>query len=165
MESVCDNAGIIRACHLLTPPILWKVCLALRRRICLCPTCASANAMAWECPAQLLSPAKPDLVWQVQDAKPTAAQGGHQPGLPVCTEQIPLMKGFKNHLNAFITMAQLPCLSSQLSLNAPHPWAKQKATVDSLKGWLAQRPPALLPAHQQDVDSPGAGLDFLHALI
>lgn len=29
------------------------------------------------------------------------------------------MKGFKNHLNAFITMAQLPCLSSQLSLNAP----------------------------------------------
>lgn len=47
--------------------------------------------MAWECPAQLLSPAKPDLVWQVQDAKPTAAQGGHQPGLPVFTEQIPLV--------------------------------------------------------------------------
>ncbi|OBS77308.1 hypothetical protein A6R68_16238, partial [Neotoma lepida] len=71
----------------------------------------SANAMAWECPAQPLSPAKPDLIWQVQDAKPTAAQGGHQPGLPVCTEQLPLV----------------------------NPWAKQKATVDSLKGWPAER--------------------------
>lgn len=49
--------------------------------------------MAWECPAQLLLSTKPDFIWQGQDAKPTAAQGGCQPGLLVCTEQLPLVSG------------------------------------------------------------------------
>lgn len=92
--SAASGASSLDACPLFflsNVAFQLQVCLTPQRSICLCPTCASANAMAWECPALPLSPAKPDFIWQAQDAKPTAAQGGRQPGLLVCTEQLPLV--------------------------------------------------------------------------
>lgn len=55
----------------------------------------------------------------------------------------------------------------QHAIFIPDPWAKQKAIVDSLKGWLAETLRDLHPCKQltqQDVDHPGAGVDFLCAI-
>lgn len=58
---------------------------------CLSPTCATKHAMAWECPAKLPSPAKPDLTWRAHSAKPTAPHGGSWPSLRAGPEQLPLV--------------------------------------------------------------------------